>query len=132
LIGSTIGTDAWTAWVGHGPGTISREMQGYLFHDPTWAKLLFEYGVFGFVGFPALFLVALRRRDVPVQIRAIMFFAWLLMGGHLLSPELNFLMLALIGLVPVALQDGPAFQSESMGSTIRQVSFRPSGELWRH
>jgi hypothetical protein len=31
-----------------------------------------------------------------------LFAGWLVMGGHLLSPEQNFLTLALVGLVPPA------------------------------
>ncbi len=100
LIRDTIGTEPWTAWIGHGPGTISREAQGYDFHDPTWAKLLFEYGSAGFGMFMALLVTTVRRPAVPAQIRAALFFGWLLMGGHLLSPEANFLLLALVGLMP--------------------------------
>ena len=31
-----------------------------MFHDPTWAKLLYEYGILGFVSFVALTLLVLR------------------------------------------------------------------------
>jgi hypothetical protein len=99
LVAETFDASAWSAWLGHGPGAISRETRGYEFHDPTWAKLLFEYGALGFVAFLGLFLVALTRREVPAPIRAALFFAWLMMGGHLLSPEQNFLTLALVGLL---------------------------------
>jgi O-antigen ligase len=99
LVTETFDASAWSAWLGHGPGAISRETRGYEFHDPTWAKLLFEYGALGFIAFLGLFLVALAQRGVPAQIRAALFFAWLMMGGHLLSPEQNFLTLALVGLL---------------------------------
>jgi hypothetical protein len=36
----------------------------------------------------------------PARIRIMLFAAWLIMGGHLLSPEQNFLTLALVGLMP--------------------------------
>jgi hypothetical protein len=75
---------------------------GYEFHDPTWAKLIFEYGLLGFAAFVALFLVALHRAQPPLRARAMLFGGWLLMGGHLLSPEQNFLTLALVGLLPAA------------------------------
>ncbi len=91
-------------WFGHGPGTIFRQDVGYEFHDPTWAKLIFEYGVTGFVAFVALYLVSLRSspqdRPPPLRARAMLFGGWLLMGGHLLSPEQNSLTLALVGLLP--------------------------------
>lgn len=98
LIGDTYDTTSWTLWLGHGPGSISREVQGYAFHDPTWAKLMFEYGVTGSIAFLALLFLALRRGDVPLAVRATLFFSWLVMGGHLLSPENNYLLLALVGL----------------------------------
>jgi len=123
LIRDTIGTDAWTLFIGHGPGTITRQVQSYEFHDPTWAKLLFEYGVLGFLMFLALFLVALRRPNVPIQIRATLFFAWLVMGGHLLSPELNFLTLAMVGLLPVT----PSAQSGAVAG--REVATDEQGLL---
>jgi hypothetical protein len=74
--------------------------RSYEFHDPTWAKLLFEYGALGFVTFVGLFLTALRRPGIPLQLRAALFWGWLIMGGHLLSPEQNFLTLMLVGLTP--------------------------------
>jgi hypothetical protein len=87
-------------WLGHGPGTIFRQQLGYEFHDPTWAKLIFEYGVVGLVAFLALFLTSLGGAAAPIRLRAMLFGGWLLMGGHLLSPEQNFMTLALVGLFP--------------------------------
>lgn len=97
LLGDTFTSTIWTPLIGHGPGSMLRVKQDYAFHDPTWARLLFEYGVLGFIAFLALFLRVLARASVPIQLRAALFFAWLLTGGHLLLPELPFLALALIG-----------------------------------
>ena len=100
LVSESIDSAWWVPWLGHGPGTIFRTIRDYEFHDPTWAKLLFEYGALGFGAFLSLFLVTLRRPSVSLQVRAALFWGWLIMGGHLLSPEQNFLTLALIGLTP--------------------------------
>lgn len=94
--------DPASLWLGHGPGTIFRTQTGYEFHDPTWAKLIFEYGLLGFAGFVTLFASTLLGAGAPARIRIVLFAAWLIMGGHLLSPEQNFLTLALVGLVPDA------------------------------
>lgn len=118
LVADTLTREPWTLLIGHGPGTISRELQSYEFHDPTWAKLLFEYGVLGFAAFLALFLDALRRRDVPIQIRAALFFAWLMMGGHLLSPEQNFLTLALVGIWAAVPRRAPSGAPERGGDNL--------------
>jgi hypothetical protein len=104
LLGDTFTSELWTPWVGHGPGSMLRVKQDYAFHDPTWARLLFEYGILGFAAFLGLFLSVLARPSVPIQLRAALFFAWFLTGGHLLLPELPFLALALIGF-PAARRD---------------------------
>lgn len=98
LIRETLNEGPWTALLGHGPGAISRERQAYEFHDPTWAKLLFEYGVLGFGLMVALLWVTLSRSTLPIQVRAVLFCSWLIMGGQLLAPEHNFMILALAGL----------------------------------
>lgn len=100
MLGDTFLSDAWTPWLGHGPGTITRLRLNYEFHDPTWAKLLYEYGVVGFVLFSSLFVLTLRRSAMPLPSRIVLFFAWMVMGGHLLSPEQNFLTFTLVGLLP--------------------------------
>lgn len=100
LVAETLGDSPFSPLIGHGPGTIFKQLRSYEFHDPTWAKLLFEYGALGFIAFLSLFLVALRRRSLPVQLRAALFWGWLVMGGHLLAPEQNFLTLILVGLTP--------------------------------
>jgi hypothetical protein len=93
-------SDAWTPFVGHGPGTIWTDKPLYDYHDPTWAKLLIEYGVLGFLAFVTLMILILWNSSTPTRVRAAMFFSWLAMGGHLLSPENNFMLLALVGLHP--------------------------------
>ncbi len=108
LVSESIDSSLWAPWLGHGPGTIFRTVRDYEFHDPTWAKLLFEYGLSGFVAFVTLFLLMLRRPDVPLQVRAAIFWGWLIMGGHLLSPELNFLALSLIGFTPLGSRERQA------------------------
>jgi hypothetical protein len=102
LVADAARADPASLWLGHGPGTISRAQTGYEFHDPTWAKLIFEYGVLGFAAFVALFASTLSAPKAPARIRIMLFAAWLVMGGHLLSPEQNFLSLALVGLLPDA------------------------------
>ena len=107
LVSESIDSSWWAAWIGHGPGTIFRTVRDYEFHDPTWAKLLFEYGLCGFSGFLALYLSMLRGHDTALQARAALFWGWLVLGGHLLSPEQNFLALALVGWMPLTASSRP-------------------------
>jgi O-antigen ligase len=107
LISDSIGSTPWTAWIGHGPGTITRlgDASLYRFHDPTWAKALFEYGLIGFGLVVALAVVTLRHAAVPIQVRAAAFFCWLATGGFLLTPEALLLLLVFAGLIPKPSQD---------------------------
>ena len=89
----------WAFWIGLGPGIISRLSQAdYAFHDPTWAKLLVEYGVLGLSAFVIMMLVCVRQRVLPVPLQAVLFFSWLVMGGHLLTPDSVYLVFVLSGL----------------------------------
>jgi hypothetical protein len=55
----------------------------------------------------------LRRGEAALQARATLFWGWLLLGGHLLSPEQNFLALALIGWMPLPTHAPRARQSHA-------------------
>jgi hypothetical protein len=100
MVADTLGVESWTAWLGQGPGAIFRQTLGYEFHDPTWAKLLVEYGLLGSVAFIALFGSVLLGSGLSSPVRVALFAYWLGMGGHLLSPEVNFMALLLAGLLP--------------------------------
>ena len=83
----SIVTDPWVAVLGHGPGTILRTARGFESFGPTWAKLLFEYGLTGFAIFVSMVLYALHRSPIKFSLKAVLFGSWLVMGGNLLSPE---------------------------------------------
>jgi hypothetical protein len=120
LVSDVLFSQPWSVWLGLGPGTILRLSQdAYVFHDPTWAKLLVEYGVLGFAAFVALMLVCVQQRSLPVQIKAVLFFSWLVMGGHLLSPDnvyLAFLLTGLLGPVSSAASGGRPEHTGKVGS----------------
>jgi hypothetical protein len=46
--------------LGNGPGAIQREVKDFSFHDPTWAKLLLEYGLLGTFLFLLFLFFSLR------------------------------------------------------------------------
>src|SRR5512138_1257392 len=87
VIAGSIDASPWSAVFGHGPGSIQRTAQSFQAFDPTWAKLLFEYGLVGCTAMLALVIHALSQSRVPTQVAAVLFFSWLIMGGHLLSPD---------------------------------------------
>lgn len=104
LVGDVLFSQPWSFLFGLGPGMILRLSHvGYQFHDPTWAKLLVEYGALGFGAFVVLMVACVRRqRFLPLQLRVVLFTSWLIMGGHLLMPENVYLVLLLTGLLGYA------------------------------
>jgi hypothetical protein len=101
LLMDSMGSTPWALWIGHGPGTITRlgDSTFYRFHDPTWAKATFEYGLIGLGLVVAVAVLSLRNRAVPIQLRAGVFVCWFLTGGFLLTPEALYLLPLLSGLV---------------------------------
>jgi hypothetical protein len=81
-------SNVWATLLGNGPGSMVR-MGGTCadLHQPTYAKLLFEYGLAGTLAFGALIFVALNRSAAPIRIRAALALTWLLLGGNLLASE---------------------------------------------
>jgi len=82
-----IGSTPWATLLGHGPGTMQRVAHGVRSFDPTWAKLIFEYGMLGFAAFVTLIVATATRSGAPTPIRVVLCMCWLVMGGYLLSPE---------------------------------------------
>lgn len=121
LINEMIDSSAWTAFVGHGPGTIFHAGRSYEFHDPTWAKLLYEYGLLGFAACLGLMFYAMSRSHAPVQIRATLFFCWLVQGGHLLTPENVLLIYVLLSMWP---PPGSELRRRFHGSTMPMTTMQ--------
>jgi hypothetical protein len=120
LVHDSFDASSLTAWFGHGPGTITSAKPGYEFHDPTWAKLLYEYGVVGAVAVVALYVLGLRRAEIPIELRAALLFSWLVTSGYLLSPEHNYISFAFVTLLPLPRSSAtaPSLADESAWPTV--------------
>ncbi len=103
LVDANFDSSPWSIWLGHGPGTIQKNVAAFDSHDPTWAKLLFEYGIAGFVACLGFMAYRLSRFEAPFQFRAVLFANWLVMGGYLLTPETVYLLYVVLAMWP-----GPA------------------------
>jgi len=68
----------------------------YLAHDPTWGKLLFEYGLLGTLGFFPFILYSMLAHSASRFLAACLAFAYFFLGGNLLGPFYNFLIVALV------------------------------------
>jgi hypothetical protein len=95
----------WRTLVGHGPGTIQPAIDRYrttfAIHDPTWAKLIFEYGIGGFIIAVSFAVQFLFRSTVPTELKIALLYAWLAAGGLLLSGDFAAIMFGLVALWPV-------------------------------
>jgi hypothetical protein len=114
LVADMLVAEPWSFWLGLGPGTVARLSQSaYQFHDPTWAKLLVEVGVTGFCAFVGLLLLSVRQAQIPIQLQVVLFASWLVMGGHLLSPENVHLAYTIAGFMVVASASSKECASET-------------------
>jgi hypothetical protein len=86
--------DAWSAWLGVGAGAYLRTIPllrvKFEINDPTWAKLLYEYGVVGFLSWSMMLIIRLRSSELRIEICAAIFYAWI-STGSVLKPDFVFL-----------------------------------------
>jgi hypothetical protein len=101
LILQNLDANAWSALLGHGPGTMPKSdaMCGNGV-ETTYAKALFEYGLAGALAFAALVLHALNRSAAPIRVRVALGVMWLLLGGNLLTSEFLLLILLFCAIWP--------------------------------
>jgi hypothetical protein len=80
---------------GLGPGSYVQfaKLVTYSPHDPAWAKLIFEYGLFGSLVFWPFFLVALFRGAPSRWVSWAMLIGYFTFGGMLLDPRLQVMLL---------------------------------------
>ena len=71
--------DAQDTLIGRGPGSINEHLAD--FFDPTWAKLIYEYGLLGFVAYLTFFLTCLWGA-APLLALALSF-TYFFLGGYL-------------------------------------------------
>jgi len=90
--------DAATTLFGMGPGTIETYTlkTAYLIHDPTWGKLIFEYGFLGALPFAAFVGYCFFAGARSIWLAAALFIDYLLLGGNLVDARLQVLILVLV------------------------------------
>jgi hypothetical protein len=74
----------WSFLLGHGPGSVEQiRTLDYQAFDPTWAKLIYEYGFLGFAAYAALFYSAFVKSEMPLRLP--LGLTYVLLGGYLLN-----------------------------------------------
>ncbi len=96
----------FSTWFGNGAGSYLREIGllkvKYEVNDPTWAKLIYEYGLLGFALVLSVFVLRLHSSDLRVEACNYFVFTWLV-SGQLLKPEFA-VIVWLLTLVPKQLR----------------------------
>ena len=94
--------DPLAMFFGFGPGAVEglRAASDFHFHDPTWAKVIMEYGLIGACVFFSFFLYSLFSRAYERRLNWGLLVMFGLTGGALLNPFMACGVL-LLGAVPV-------------------------------
>jgi hypothetical protein len=86
-----------TFFVGRGPGTVQEEFAQLSFYafDPTWGKVIYEYGLIGSLIYFTLFYFVFCKG--PKGLRFAVGYTYLFLGGYLLNPSVLMQVAALVG-----------------------------------
>jgi hypothetical protein len=98
-----------TFFIGRGPGTVQEQFQQFSFYafDPTWGKVIYEYGLIGSFAYFSFFYRAFCKG--PKGLRFAVGYTYLFLGGYLLNASVLMQVAALVvwvGSVASAEEDG--------------------------
>lgn len=110
---------------GKGPGTIDAALtkasfHAYLAHDPTWIKVIFEYGLVGGLAVLTYVFSATYTGSRDRLVSTMLLLSWLFLGGYLLNGMMNILFLSL-----GALHSFSAVRTEERPLTPRHARMAP-------
>jgi hypothetical protein len=84
MVARSFGDGAVTTLLGNGGGSYLRSIvqlrSKYEVNDPTWAKLIFEYGLAGFFLVSAIFMGRLYSSRLRVEVSNYILFSWMSVG----------------------------------------------------
>jgi hypothetical protein len=85
-----------TFFLGRGPGTVQEQFRLLSFNafDPTWGKVIYEYGILGSLVYCRFFYLAVCRG--PKGLRFAVGYTYLFLGGYLLNPSVLMQLAALV------------------------------------
>ena len=85
-----------TFFLGRGPGTVQEQFRLFSFNafDPTWGKVIYEYGLIGSLAYFGFFYVAFCKG--PKGLRFAVGYTYLFLGGYLLNPSILMQVAALV------------------------------------
>ena len=85
-----------TFFLGRGPGTVQEQFRLFSFNafDPTWGKVIYEYGLVGSFAYFRFFYLAFGKG--PKGLRFAVGYTYLFLGGYLLNPSILMQVAALV------------------------------------
>lgn len=85
-----------TFFLGRGPGTVQEQFRLFSFNafDPTWGKVIYEYGLVGSLAYFRFFYLAFCKG--PKGLRFAVGYTYLFLGGYLLNPSILMQVAALV------------------------------------
>lgn len=93
-------TDDTRIAFGNGAGSILRLFHGglidYEVFNPSWGKMVFEYGIVGFLAYFLFMGFVLFRSGASLYVKMSLLLAFLFLGEYVLSPVVHGLILALL------------------------------------
>jgi hypothetical protein len=100
VINDVILTDPIAPFFGRGPGTVTEYFSRFAFeaHDPTWGKLIYEYGLLGFAAFMVFYGLAVVRKAGPFVLPVSILYFFL--GGYLLDASIITILASLVVWLP--------------------------------
>jgi hypothetical protein len=112
-----------TFFLGRGPGTVQEQFHQFSFSafDPTWGKVIYEYGLLGSLVYFRFFYVAFCKG--PKGLRFAVGYTYFFLGGYLLNPSVLMQVAALVVWVGKAIPVTHRW-SERRRSTARERSPR--------
>jgi hypothetical protein len=112
LLADYVWSDAFTTFFGRGPGSVTENFLNldYGAHDPSWGKIMYEYGLLGSICYFSFFLTSVWRARVDVVVKLAITIQFLFLGGLAGDPAAHAQIVALLiwphGIVPRKLSDG--------------------------
>lgn len=93
----------WSLLIGHGPGSTSRSAAfvsfAYQVSESTWNKLVFEYGILGFLSLTGLVFYSLIRARGSAELAAALCLGWIILwGGVMLNADALCIVYVLLGI----------------------------------
>lgn len=84
MIGHSFDNGPLATWFGNGAGSYLRDVRlyhmDYEVNDPTWAKLIYEYGLLGFGLISAILMQRLYSSRLRIEICNFLLFSWISVG----------------------------------------------------